>query len=85
MRDDLAYLQHIAAAISDIEKYTAGGEQEFFDRKIIQDAVMRNLEIIGEAVKNIRPETRLQYPEIPWKQIAGYWGTDHVFGMNGQW
>jgi uncharacterized protein with HEPN domain len=38
---------------------------------MIQDAVIRNLEIIGEAVKNITPATREQYPDIPWKQIAG--------------
>jgi len=59
MRDDLAYLRHIADAIADIEKYTNDGRQDFFDNKIIQDAVIRNLEIIGEAVKNISPATRL--------------------------
>ena len=38
---------------------------------MIQDAVIRNLEIIGESVKNITPATREQYPDIPWKQMAG--------------
>ncbi|NOQ45415.1 MAG: DUF86 domain-containing protein [Desulfobulbaceae bacterium] len=71
MRDDLVYLQHSADAIADIEKYTAGGKQDFFDKKIIQDAVIRNLEIIGEAVKNISPAIRIKYTEVPWKQIAG--------------
>ena len=71
MRDDLAYLRHIADAIADIEKYTNDGRQDFFDNKIIQDAVIRNLVIIGEAVKNISPTIMLEYPDIPWKQIAG--------------
>lgn len=71
MKNDLVYLHHIADAIADIDKYTAGGKQEFFATKMIQDAVIRNLEIIGEAVKNITPATREQYPDIPWKQIAG--------------
>ncbi len=38
---------------------------------MVQDAVIRNLEIIGEAVKNLSRETREQCPEIPWRQIAG--------------
>lgn len=71
MKNDLVYLHHIADAIADIGKYTAGGKQVFFATKMIQDAVIRNLEIIGEAVKNITPATREQYPDIPWKQIAG--------------
>jgi len=71
MKDDRVYLRHIVDAVTDIEKYTSGGEQDFFAEKIIQDAVIRNLEIIGEAVKNISPQTREQNPDIPWKQIAG--------------
>lgn len=71
MKNDLVYLHHIADAISDIEQYTASGKEEFFGTKMIQDAVIRNLEIIGEAVKNISPSIREQNPEIPWKQIAG--------------
>jgi uncharacterized protein with HEPN domain len=71
MKNDLVYLRHIADAITDIDKYTVGGKSEFYATKMIQDAVIRNLEIIGEAVKNISPATREQHPEIPWKQIAG--------------
>lgn len=84
MRDDLVYLQHIADAIADIEKYTGGGRQDFFNKKIIQDAVIRNLEIIGEAVKNISPATRIEYPDLPWKQIAGLRDVliHHYFGVD---
>ncbi len=64
MKNDLVYLHHIVDAIADIGKYTAGGKQEFFATKMIQDAVIRNLEIIGEAVKNITPATREQTPDI---------------------
>ena len=69
MSHDLNYMRHISDAISDIEKYTTGGKEEFFANKMIQDAVIRNLEIIGEAVKNISPAIRDQYPDVPWKQI----------------
>jgi len=43
----------------------------FSDTKIIQDAVARNLEIIGEAVKNLSPGLRTRHPAVPWQQIAG--------------
>ena len=71
MKNDLVYLHHIKDAIADIENYTASGKEDFFATKMIQDAVIRNLEIIGEAVKNISPSIREENPEIPWKQIAG--------------
>ena len=46
-------------------------KEEFFDVVQIQDAVMRRIEIIGEAVKNIPKEIKDKYPDIPWRQIAG--------------
>ena len=70
MKDDLIYIQHIVDAINDIEIYTKGGREELFAAKIIQDAVIRKLEIIGEAVRNLRPDFRDEHPNVPWKQIA---------------
>ena len=46
-------------------------KDDFLKSVSIQDAVIRRLEIIGEAVKNIPPEFRDEYPDIPWRQIAG--------------
>ncbi len=71
MKDDLVFLQHISDAIKNIERYTDGGEEVFYSTTMIQDAVIRNLEIIGEAVKNISPAIRIEYPDVPWKKIAG--------------
>ena len=84
MKDDLIFLQHIFDAIKDIENYTDGGEEVFYSTKMIQDAVIRNLEIIGEAVKNISPAIRIEYPDIPWKQIAGLRDVliHHYFGVD---
>ena len=58
MKDDLIFLSHIFDAVKDIENYTDGGEEDFYSTKMIQDAVIRNLEIIGKAVKNISQDTR---------------------------
>ena len=84
MKDDLVYLRHIIDAIMDIDAYTVGGREEFFAAKMIQDAVIRNLEIIGEAVKNLSPAFCSEHPDIPWKQIAGLRDVliHHYFGVD---
>ncbi|HEX4956144.1 MAG TPA: DUF86 domain-containing protein [Thermoanaerobaculia bacterium] len=69
-RDDL-YLRHILAAIDKIERYVAVGYEEFLAQSHWQDAVIRQLEIIGEAVKRLEAGTTARKPEIPWRAIAG--------------
>jgi len=71
-RDYKVYLDDILEAIAWIRTYTTGLSYEAFqgDRKTV-DAVVRNLEVIGEAVKQIPESIRLQYPDIDWKKIAG--------------
>lgn len=71
MKEDRVFLSHIRDAIERIESYTARGKEAFYHESIIQDAVIRNLEIIGEAVKNLSLDFRAQHPDIPWAQMAG--------------
>lgn len=72
MKKDKAYLQHILDAISDTEKFVENVTQkEFFKNKEKQYAVLRALEIIGEATKNLSRELRAKHPEIPWRDVAG--------------
>ena len=58
MKSDHPYLAHIADAISAIENYVAGGRDAFLRQRMIQDAVIRNFEIIGEAAAKLSPELR---------------------------
>lgn len=72
MRKDKAYLQHILDAICDVEKFVENVTQDaFFKNKEKQYAVLRALEIIGEATKNLSKELRAEHREIPWRDIAG--------------
>jgi uncharacterized protein with HEPN domain len=71
-KDPLVYLSHILDSINKIKDYTKDiNESRFVNDSLIQDAVIRNFEIIGEATKNIDAEIRQQYPDIEWKKIAG--------------
>jgi len=63
MKEGRVYLLHIAEAIAAIQNYVSTGRDDFFAKKMIQDAIIRNLEIIGEAVKNISPATRQSAPK----------------------
>ena len=71
MKDDRVYLQHIRDALQDIADYCGSDHRAFLDDRMRQDATLRKLEIIGQAVKNLTEETKSRQPEIPWKQIAG--------------
>ena len=71
MKDDRLYLIHIIECIEKIERYTKAGKQEFMSSSLIQDGVIRNLEIIGEATKKVSSTLRDDYSEVPWKMIAG--------------
>ena len=71
-RDYEVYLEDIRDAIGKVKRYTTGLTREAFetDDKTV-DAVVRNLQIIGEAVKMIPESIRLAHPNIEWKKIAG--------------
>ena len=71
MNKDRLYLESIRDCLERISEYTAGGEQEFLTSRLIQDGGVRNLEVIGEATKNLSTGLREANPAIPWRQIAG--------------
>ncbi len=71
---DEAYLKHTLEAIESIEKYTSSFSKEDFiksEHKLTQDAVVREFEIIGEAVGRLSDEIKKQEPNLPWREIAG--------------
>ena len=79
------FVEHILECIKLIEDYTKGvTKEDFLKSQQLQDSVIRRIEVIGEAVKNIPQEIKDKYSGIPWKRIAGmrdiliheYWGID---------
>ncbi|MCZ7358233.1 MAG: DUF86 domain-containing protein [Candidatus Methanoperedens sp.] len=80
-----AYLKDILEAIRKIEKYTQNmSYEDFLKDELIQDGVLKNLEVIGEAVKNIPDEIKHKKQDIEWKKIAGLRDilTHEYFGIN---
>ncbi len=84
-KDPLVFVRHILMFIENVEKDVRGYPKEKFLRsRKTQDAVIRNIELMGEAARNLPAEFQQQYPDIPWaemirtrdKLIHGYFGVD---------
>ncbi|HLS08494.1 DUF86 domain-containing protein [Lentibacillus sp.] len=90
MKHDRVYLTHILECIHSIESYLPNGKADYFNSKMTQDAVIRNLEIIGEATKQIFKELKLENSDMPWREMAGlrdiliheYFGVDNEIVWN---
>ena len=73
IRDDQVYLAHVMDALQQITIYTVGmNEKKFLENRLVQDGVIRQFEIVGEATKNISISFRDRHPFIPWKDLAGF-------------
>lgn len=69
---DLSYLEHMLEAIGRIQRYVGRKRRAgFLGDALLQDAVIRNIEIVGEAAGRVSPEFAAQHAEIPWRDIVG--------------
>ena len=69
-RDVRPYLEDIADSIARVRRYTDGlGMDDFLHDDVLQDAVIRRIEIVGEAVGRLPESLKARYPEIPWRDI----------------
>jgi len=72
MKDDSIYIDHILLSIKNILTYTKDiSKEDFAKNTLVQDAVIRNFEIIGEATKKISSDFKMVNFEVPWKEMAG--------------
>ncbi|MBF0343481.1 MAG: DUF86 domain-containing protein [Nitrospirae bacterium] len=84
-KDNGVYLRHILDAITQIKAYVRGIDYETFKfNRMVQDAVIRQFEIVGEASKNITLEFKISYPDIAWKDLVGMRNKliHHYFGVD---
>lgn len=85
MKRSLMYLTDILESMERIEKYIQGVDYETFQsNQMLTDAVIRNLEVIGEAARNVSDEIRKKYTEIPWRNMIGLRNIliHHYFGID---
>ena len=72
MKDDTIYIHHILDSIRKIEDYSMKIRKgDFLKKSLVQDAIIRQIEIIGEASKLISNKTKAKNVKIPWRDIAG--------------
>lgn len=72
MKDDWVYLQHILDEIEYIDEVLESlTYEQFMNDKTLVRAITRSLEIIGEASKNVSDTIKAEYPDVPWKGMAG--------------
>jgi uncharacterized protein with HEPN domain len=72
MTKDKVYLKHILDTIGNIDQFANNlSQEEFYHNIEKQYAVLRALEVIGEATKNLSTELKTKYPEVDWRRIAG--------------
>lgn len=71
-KDARVFIEHILECIELIENYLEGKtKNDFLESVQLQDSVIRRIEIIGEAIKNIPNDVKANYPDVPWNEIAG--------------
>lgn len=71
MSRDITYIEQILDAIEKVEEYTKDGQAVFVNTALIQDAVIRNIEVIGEVAKRISDDFKNLNRDIPWRKMAG--------------
>ena len=84
-KDPIIFIEHIIDSIKNIEQFMKNVKKEdFFKNKEKQSAVVRQIEIIGDAVKNLPEDFRNKHKDVPWKDIAGMRDKlmHHYFGVN---
>jgi uncharacterized protein with HEPN domain len=67
-----ARLQYIRQSIARIEQYTRGGRRAFLSEAIVQDAVLRRLETLADAISKLSDTLKARHPTIPWRQVSGF-------------
>ncbi len=69
---DMLLLRHIGECIARVQEYTGGKRSAFYNSPLVQDAVIRNLQILSESTLRLSDSLKATEPEVPWRAIAGF-------------
>ncbi|HUX00114.1 MAG: DUF86 domain-containing protein [Phycisphaerae bacterium] len=72
MKDDSLYLVHIHECIQRIEQYVQGGREAFLHSTLVQDAVVRNLQVLAESTQRLSDDFKARHPHVDWRALAGF-------------
>jgi uncharacterized protein with HEPN domain len=72
MKDEEVYLRHILECIRRIEEDVAGGQNQFLTSHMAQDAVLRNLQTLGESTQRLSEQLKATQPSIEWRRIGAF-------------
>lgn len=72
VESDLLLLRHISKCIARVREYTGGERSAFCNSPVVQDAVIRNLQILSESTLRLSDSLKATEPEVPWRAIAGF-------------
>lgn len=71
-RDPRVYVEHVAAAIALIERWTSSGRESFLRDELLQSAVIRKLHELAESIQRLEPLVGSRYPDVPWRDVVGF-------------
>jgi uncharacterized protein with HEPN domain len=72
LKDNSVYLRHILECIRRIEEDTAAGAEAFRASRILQDAVLRNLQVLSESIQRLSSDLKSAWPQVEWRRIAAF-------------
>jgi uncharacterized protein with HEPN domain len=73
MSNDHAYLMHIRDSLHEVQTFIQGESYEsFLENRMVQNAVMRSFEVVGEAARRVSTELRRAHPEVPWRLMSDF-------------
>ena len=71
-KDDAVYIEHMLTCINKILEYIGNDKESFYQSTLVQDAVLRNLQIMAESSQRMSEDLKTLFPMIPWREISGF-------------
>jgi len=71
-KNNKVYIEHMLECIEKVHSYTEGPKEKFFGSPLVQDAVIRNLQVMAESSQRVSDDLKRIHPEVAWRDISGF-------------